>query len=337
MKAIELRQGFGFESLTATDRPQPTPERSQVLVRLQAASLNYRDLQVVHGEYQHLQLPLIPVSDGAGEVVEVGSSVTRFRVGDRVCPCYMPDWIEGAPTPESVARRLGGTVDGVLAEYICVSEQSAVRIPESISPIAAATFPIAGVTAWNALFAHRPLLDGQTVVVHGTGGVSIFALQLARAVGARVIVISKSDEKLRRLQSVEEIEVVNRTISNWSEEVLRLTNGVGADHVIDVVGGENLSRSIAAAKLGGVVSIVGYLESTRGTIDIPAALRRMVTLQALSVGSRTDFEALVNAAVQYQLRPVVDRVFPWTNLQDAMQYLASGKQMGKVVLTFEGS
>jgi NADPH:quinone reductase-like Zn-dependent oxidoreductase len=335
MKVIELRLGFGFEALTPTDRPEPTPGRDEILVKMQAASLNYRELQVVRGDYQQLRLPLIPVSDGAGEVVEVGSEVRRFRVGERVCPCYVPDWISGPPTPEAVARRLGGTVDGVLAEYVCIPEHAAVRIPGHLSPIEAATLPIAGVTAWHALFVLSRLQSGQTVVVQGTGGVSTFALQLAIATGARVIATSRSDEKLRRLRSFGEFDVVNRAKSDWSVEVLRLTNGLGADHVIDVAGGANLARSIAATKLGGVISIVGYLESQHAEFDIAIALRRMVTLQALSVGSRSSFEALVYAFEQHRLHPVVDRVFPLSNLKEALEYLATGQHVGKIAITFE--
>jgi NADPH:quinone reductase-like Zn-dependent oxidoreductase len=335
MKFIELRSGFGFDALTLSERPDPTPGRGEVIVRMQAASLNYRDLQVVRGEYQQLRLPLIPVSDGAGEIVEVGSEVKRFRVGDRVSPCYVPDWIDGPPTPEAVARRLGGTVDGVLAEYVCVSEHAAVRSPEHLSPIEAATLPIAGVTAWHALFVLGRLLSGQTVVVQGTGGVSTFALQLALSMGARVIASSRSDEKLRRLRSVGGFEVVNSAKSDWSDEVLRLTNGLGADHVIDVAGGTNLSRSIAATKLGGIISVVGYLESQHAEFDITDALRRMVTFHALSVGCRSSFEALVIAFEKHRLQPVVDRVFPLSKLQEALEYLATSQHVGKVAITFE--
>jgi NADPH:quinone reductase-like Zn-dependent oxidoreductase len=335
MKVFELHSTFGLDALMLSDRPDPTPGRGDVIVKMQAASLNYRDLQVVRGDYKQLRLPLIPVSDGAGEVVEVGSEVSRFRVGDQVCPCYVPDWISGPPTPEAVARRLGGTVDGVLAEYVCIPEHAAVRIPEHLTAIEAATLPIAGVTAWHALFVLGRLQPGQTVVVQGTGGVSTFALQLALAAGAHVIATSSSDDKLCRLRSLGEFEVVNRAKSDWPAEVLRLTNGLGADHVIDVAGGANLARSIAATKLGGVISIVGYLESQHAEFDITDALRRMVTLQALSVGSRSSFEALVSAHEQHRLHPVVDRVFPLSSLREALEYLSTGKHVGKIALTFE--
>ena len=316
MKVIELHSTFGFDALLMTDRPEPTPGPRDIIVKMRAAALNYRDLQVVRGDYPQLKLPLIPLSDGAGEVVAIGSDVRRFQLGDQVCPCYVPDWVDGLPTPEVVARRLGGTVDGILAEFVCVPEHAAVRSPAHLAPTEAATLPIAGVTAWHALFALGQLQAGQTVVAQGTGGVSTFAMQLALAAGARVIVTSRSDEKLRRLRPLGDIDLVNRATSDWSAEVLRLTNGLGADHVIDVAGVRNLSRSVVSTKLGGIISVVGYLESQHAEFDIPAALRRMVRLHALSVGSRSSFEALVHALEQHHLHPVIDRVVPIAKIRE---------------------
>jgi NADPH:quinone reductase-like Zn-dependent oxidoreductase len=332
MRVIELQSSFGLKALTVAERPEPTPGGGDVIVRMQAAALNYRDWQVVRGDYPQLVLPLIPLSDGAGEIVAVGKDVQRFRVGDQVCPCYVSEWVDGLPTPEVVARRLGGTVDGVLAEFVCVPEHAAVRSPAHLAPIEAATLPIAGVTAWHALFALGQLQAGQTVVAQGTGGVATFVIQLALATGARVIVTSGNDEKLRRLRALGQIELVNRAKSDWSAEVLRLTNGLGADHVIDVAGGANLSRSIVSTKLGGIVSVVGYLESQQAAFDIPAALRRMVRLHALSVGSRASFESLVDAFERHQIHPVIDRVFPLSELRGALELLASGQHVGKVAI-----
>lgn len=336
MKVIEVHSSFGLDQLTVADRPEPTLGRGDILVKMRAAALNYRDLQVVRGDYPQLKLPLIPLSDGAGEVVAIGSDVRRFWVGDQVCPCYVPDWVDGSPTPEVVARRLGGTVDGILAEFVCVPEHAAVRSPAHLTPTEAATLPIAGVTAWHALFALGQLQSGQTVVAQGTGGVSTFVMQLALAAGARVIVTSRSDEKLRRLRALGEVELVHRMKSDWSAEVLRLTNGLGADQVIDVAGGANLSQSIAATKLGGVISLIGYLESQHAEFDIPAALRRMVRLHALSAGSRSSFEALVHAFEQHHLHSVIDRVFPISKLREALEYLSTGQHVGKIVIDFDG-
>jgi NADPH:quinone reductase-like Zn-dependent oxidoreductase len=334
MKVAEIRSRFGLDSLGIAQRPEPKPGRNDLVIRMHAASLNYCDLQVVRGDYPDLRLPLIPVSDGAGEVVEVGSDVQQFHIGDRVCPCYAQDWISGPPTPESVAKRLRGTAQCVLAEYVCVPQHAAVKIPQYLSPTEAATLAIAGVTAWRALFGLGGLQPGQTIVVQGTGGVSTLALQLALAAGGRVIVTSGSDEKLHRLRTVGEFESVNRLKSDWPAEVLRLTSGLGADHVIDVVGGSNLLRSIAATRLGGIASVVGYLESKHAEFDITVALRRMVKLHALSVGSRSDFEALLNMMERHQVRPHVDRVFPFLQVREALEYLATGQHVGKVAITF---
>jgi len=334
MKVVELRSGFGFDALAPGSRPDPKPGPRDVVVKMRAASLNYRDLQVVRGEYPGMKLPFIPLSDGAGEVVEIGRDVERVSVGDRVCPCYVQDWLSGPPVEEVVRKRLGSTVDGVLAEYVCVPEHGVVRYPRHLAPIEAATLPIAAVTAWHALFVQGKLAAGETLVVQGTGGVATFALQLAKSIGAEVIVTSSSDQKLARARALGATHVVNYTTSDFATEVLRITGGRGAEYVIDIAGGENLSRSISAAKLGGTVAVIGYLESQRGHVDIPLALRRMVTLHASSVGSRSSFEALIAELEMRALRPVVDRIFPLSDVRGALEYLASGVHVGKIAISF---
>lgn len=336
MKAVELRNGFGLEALAVVDRPDPTPGPQEILVRMRAASLNYRDLQVVRGDYGELALPLIPVSDGAGDVVAVGSDVMRFRVGDSVSPIMVPDWLAGSPTSENARRRLGSTLDGVLAEYMCVPEWAAVKTPRHMTHAEAATLPVAGVTAWEALFVRGQLQPGEMIVVQGTGGVSTFALQLARVAGARVIITSSNDEKIARASALGASYGVNyRKRPEWHEEVLRLTDGRGADHVIEVVGGSNLSRSIAASKIGGAVSLIGYLDGFHADLDLPLALRRIVTLHGISVGSRASYEALVAGCEASGLRPIVDRVFAFSELPAALEYLALGRHFGKVVISFD--
>ena len=333
MKVVELRERGGLEGLVACERPDPSPGAGEIVVRIYAATLNYRDLVIARGSYGDFSLPIVPLSDGAGEVVATGSGVTRFEAGDRVCPLYVMDWIAGPPSPEAVARRLGGPQDGVLAEYVCLPEHAAVRAPRHLSPVEAAALPIAGVTAWQALFVQGRTAPGDTVVVQGTGGVSTFALQLAASAGARVIVTSSSAEKAAGARALGADAVVDyRRTPEWHEEVLRLTGGRGADHVVDVVGGDNVARSVAATRIGGDVSLIGFLESTRGTLDLPDAFRRMVTLHAISVGSRAAFEALVAACEVNELHPVIAAEFGFDAFREAYGCLAAAGHQGKVAI-----
>jgi NADPH:quinone reductase-like Zn-dependent oxidoreductase len=335
MKTYELTHGSGWESLVLTERPRPEPGPGEVLLRLRAVSLNYRDVAILRGTYGSFPRPLVPVSDGVGEVVAVGTGVQRFQVGDRVIPAYVPDWLQGPPTEEGTRRRLGGPLEGLLREYACIREEAAVAAPAHLTDAEAATLPIAGVTAWHALFTAGSVGPGQTVVVQGTGGVSLFALQLARMAGARVLVTSRSAAKLNRVVALgAEVGIDTREQPAWDARVLALTDGRGADHVVDVVGGESVERSISAARVGGTVSLVGFLESATARFDLTRALRRVVRLQAVSVGSRADLEALGRALAAQGLRPVVDRAFPFEEAPSAFKYLASGAHFGKVVLTF---
>jgi NADPH:quinone reductase-like Zn-dependent oxidoreductase len=334
MKTYELRHGRGPESLVLTSRPEPTPGPRELLVRLRAVSLNYRDLAILRGTYGDFPRPLVPVSDGVGTVVAVGSEVRRFAVGDRVIPAYVPDWIRGEPTEASTRRRLGGPLDGLLREYACVHEEAAIAAPAHLTDVEAATLPIAGVTAWHALFTAGRVGPGQTVVVQGTGGVSLFALQLARMAGARVLVTSRSPAKLERALALGAAAGIHSQAAlAWEEQVVALTDGRGADQVVDVVGGQGVGNSIGAARVGGTVSLVGFLDSASVSFDLTRALRRVVRLQAVSTGSRDDLEALGRALAAHDVRPVVDRTFPFDEAHAAYVYLASGAQFGKVVIT----
>lgn len=333
MKVVELRTRSGIESLVACERPTPTPGAGEMLVRIKAVTLNYRDLAIARGTYGSFALPIVPTSDACGEVVEVGAGVTRFAVGDAVCPLYVMDWLNGPPHAEFVARRLGGPQDGMLAEYVCVSEHAAVHAPQHMSAVEAATLPIAGVTAWQALFVQGRLNPGDVVVVQGTGGVSTFALQLAHGASATVIATTSNDDKAARARALGATHVINyREHPQWQEQVMALTEGRGADHVIDVVGGENVARSIGAVRIGGTVSLIGFLDDTRGIFDLPEAFRRVVSLNCISVGNRSAFEALVAASQAQQLRPVVSRVFAFDEFRAAYEYLASGTHFGKVAI-----
>ncbi|MCP3143870.1 zinc-dependent alcohol dehydrogenase family protein [Pyxidicoccus xibeiensis] len=335
MRTYELTQGSGLASLVRTERPVPVPGPRELLVKLRAVALNYRDLAILRGTYGDFPRPLVPVSDGVGEVVAVGAEVRRFAVGDRVIPAYVPDWVRGEPTEEGTRRRLGGPLDGLLREYACVHEDAAVAAPGFLSDVQAATLPIAGVTAWHALFTAGRVKPGETVVVQGTGGVSLFALQLARMAGVRVLVTSRSPAKLERAVSLGAAAGIDTgTVPEWEDRVLALTEGRGADHVVDVLGGVGVGRSIAATRVGGTVSLVGFLDSATVRFDLTRALRRMVRLQAISVGSREDLETLGRALEARGVRPLVDRAFLFSEAHAAFEYLASGAQFGKVVITF---
>jgi len=300
---------------------------------MQAASLNYRDLSIANGEYGQYALPLVPVSDGAGVVTAVGSEVRRFRIGDLVCPAYVPDWIAGPIRQETAVRRLGGPIDGVLSELVCVDEEAAVRAPAHLSAAEAATLPVAGVTAWQVMFAEGQLKAGQTLAVQGSGGVSLFVVQLARAAGVRVLSLLRGNARRDALERLG-AEVFDSTLPDWPEQLRAATAGRGVDLFVDVVGGPMVPQAIGATRVGGKVVLVGYVGGTSVTLDLIAVLRRGVTLQAASGGSRTSFEELVRFLEVHELRPLVGARFAFDQVRAAYQHLASGKPLGKVVIDF---
>jgi NADPH:quinone reductase-like Zn-dependent oxidoreductase len=336
MRLYRLPKYEGFDSLTLMEGDIPTPGRGQVLVRIRAASLNFRDLSVATGRYVMGTLPpnLVPLSDGAGEVVETGPDVTRVKPGDRVAGIFMQGWLGGEIEPSYRDTALGGAIDGVLAEYVVFDQQGLVHIPAHLSYAQAATLPCAAVTAWNALTGLHPILPGQTVLVLGTGGVSIFALQFAVAAGARVIATSSSDAKLQRARAFGAADGINyKETPEWQAEVRRLTDGRGVDHVVEVGGPGTLPRSIAAARLGGVVSMIGVL--TRGQIDPLSILAGGVIVRGVFVGSRAMFEAMNRAIALHRIEPVIDRIFPLEAAAEAYRALKSAQHVGKIVISLE--
>lgn len=338
MRVWTLPKAEGIHSLALKDQPTPQPGPGQVLVRMRAASLNYRDLMVVMGHYARgAPLPdLVPLSDGAGEVAEVGPGVTRVKPGDRVAGIFMQTWLAGEIEPEYAGSSLGGAIHGVLAEYVVFSQDGLVQLPEHLSFEEGATLPCAGVTAWNALYGGRSLRVGETVLVLGTGGVSIFALQLAHAAGARVIVTSSSHGKLAQAGALGASDGVNyRDHPEWHEEVLKLTDGRGADHVVEIGGASTLPRSIAAARLGGQVHQIGVRGGAGGAIDPSVAMRKGLILRGIYVGSRQMFEAMNRAIALHKISPVIDRVFGFDEAMDAYQHLQSQAHVGKVVIRVE--
>ena len=322
----------GLDAIALHERDVPRPGPGQALVRVRATSLNYRDLMVagMKGPVP-VAYPRVPLSDGAGEVVEVGEGVTRLAAGDRVAASFFQGWLSGRLRPEQTKTALGGAIDGVLSEYVALDAEGLVRIPDHLTFEEAATLPCAAVTAWNALAGVRA---GETVLALGTGGVSIFALQLAKAAGARVVVTSSSDEKLARARELGADDTVNyRAVPEWHEAVLEATGGRGADRVVEVGGAGTLPRSLKAAAFGGRVVVVGSVAG-RGASDIgPADLfARTLTLEGIYVGSRDDFEALNRAVAHARLRPVVDRVFGFGEAREAYRHLDAGSHFGKVVV-----
>jgi NADPH:quinone reductase-like Zn-dependent oxidoreductase len=330
MKAFLLKS-FGIDGLSLEDVPHPQPGPGQVLVKMRAWSLNYRDLLIVRGIYApNLKLPFQILSDGVGEIAAVGAGVTRVRQGDRVAGIFMQAWQEGEPSQEKSASALGAAIPGVAAEYVVFDSEGVVTVPSHLSDEEAATLPCAAVTAWHALVTSGHLAAGETVLVQGTGGVSIFALQFARLSGARVIATSSSDKKLERVRELGASDVINyKTTPDWGRKARELT-GRGADHVVEVGGAGTLPQSLEAVRIGGRVSLIGVL--TGGTVNPIPIVMKTITAQGIYVGSRDMFEAMNSAIALAGLRPVVDRVFAFSELPQALRYMESGAHFGKIVL-----
>lgn len=337
MKAWQVTPGRGIEGLRQIqiDVGARQPGPTEVLVRMRAASLNYRDWMFARGDYPGVDgSPLVPLSDGAGEVLAVGHGVTRFKPGDRVINTYFPHWIDGAISHWKIAESAGATFDGVLAEQFVADESTLAIIPAHLSFEEASTISCAGITAWNALFANAVVKPGATALLLGTGGVSIWALQLAQAAGLRTIITSSSDDKLERARKLGAHETINyRNVPDWQIEVLRLTGGAGADVVVEVGGRDTMARSIAATKLGGVVSITGLLSGFAGVdFGLQTLFDVAKHLHGVIVGSRTALDDVVRLIDVQKLRPVVDRVFGFDDAPAAYDYLQSGRHFGKVVI-----
>ena len=309
-----------------------------MLIDARAWSINYRDLAMPNGGYPGCDKvrtapPLIPLSDMAGRVIEVGDEVSRFQVGDLVMANFFRDWIDGPLDGSKVGSALGGAIDGVLSERVCLPEHSCVRMPAGYSFAEAATLPCAAVTAWHALTAGA-LTSGQSVLLLGTGGVSIFGLQLANASGARTIVLSHSDTKLQRAAGIGADATINYSSkTDWHEEVLELTDGVGVDQVLEVGGAGTLSRSLASVRIGGTLSLIGVLSGrVEENPSILPAMFKQITIRGIHVGSRSMFEAMVSAIEVNKIRPVIDRTFGFDDARAAYEYLQSARHFGKIVI-----
>ncbi len=324
-----------MDNLTLTEKPTPEPGPGQVLLQMKAASLNYRDLLVPQRGYGALTgtLPLIPVSDGVGEVAAVGEGVHRVVRGDRVCPLMIQSWIGGSPTMERLASTLGGPLDGVMAQYMVLDEHGVVKTSDHLSNREAATLPCAALTAWSAIVTDGHVKAGDTVLVQGTGGVSLFALQFAKLHGAHVIVISSSDEKLQRAIDLGADEGINYlSTPEWGKEIKRLTGADGVDLIVEVGGQKTLPQSLRAVRAGGTISLIGVLSGNHMDVSLGLIVTRKVRLQGISVGSRDGMEAMMRAISQHTVKPVIDRTFAFEELRESLDYLASGAHFGKICI-----
>lgn len=338
MRRYEISEAKGIDAIQCVERVVPRPGSGQLLLDMKAWSLNYRDLAMPRGGYPGndkvlTSPPLVPLSDGAGEVLEVGPGVSGFAPGDRVITSFFQRWVDGAMTAEDKASALGGAIDGVLAEQIVIDQEGCVAAPPSLSLDQAATLPCAGLTAWSAL-TEGGLRPGHNVLLLGTGGVSIFGLQLAKVMGARVIITSSSSEKLERARMLGADEAINyQEHPNWDEQVLKLTAGVGVDHVLEVGGPGTLERSLRACRIAGTVSLIGVLAASPEHQPSPMdVMFKRITLRGVYVGSRRMLEELCRAVEINLITPVVDRVFPFDDVKAAYRHLKSGAHFGKVVI-----
>ncbi|CAN5281539.1 NAD(P)-dependent alcohol dehydrogenase [soil metagenome] len=333
MKVYEINE-FGIDNLTLAERDEPKPEANEVKVKFHAASLNYRDLMMVKGAYNpKLKTPLVPLSDGAGEVVEIGESVTKFKVGDRVTPIFMQGWIDGAIDFSKAKTALGGDLDGCLRGFGTFDENGLVCIPDHFSFEEAATLPCAAVTAYNALYVSGMIKPGETVLLQGTGGVSIFALQLASVYGTNTIITSSSDEKLEHAKKLGANQTINyREREDWDKAVLELTEKRGVDHVVEVGGAGTMQKSLNAVKMGGHIAVIGVL-SGAGEINPVSILMKAVKMQGIFVGSRQIFEQMNQMlCLHSHLKPIIDKVFEFKEVKDAFKYMENGSHFGKIVV-----
>jgi len=332
MKTVEITQGGGLENLSINERAVASPGEGEVLVNWHATSLNFHDYLVAIGAIP-VQDGRIPMSDGAGEVAEVGPGVIDWKVGDKVMSLFFPNWIDGAPAFQKIAGVSGETVDGYICESSVIAAKSLTRIPDGYSYAEAATLPCAGLTAWNGLTHTGGLIAGQKVLIEGTGGMSLLGLQFAKAAGARIFATTSNPEKAERLKAMGCEAVVNyREDERWGKSIFKQSGG-GVDIVLDVGGGSTMNQSIAACKMGGTIISIGILgDGRKGSITFPKLFFKFINIRGIAVGSKEMQQAMVDAINTNQIKPDIDKSFAFDQLGDAFQYQASGKQFGKIVL-----
>lgn len=337
MRVFQIQDDWSIDNLTLAERPKPEPGPGQVLLKMLAASLNYRDTLVPRRGYgrQTGRLPLIPVSDGVGEVVAMGEGVKRVNIGDRVCPLMIQSWISGPPTKERLASTLGGPLDGVMSEYLLLDEERVVKAPGHLSDEEAATLPCAALTAWSAIVTDGGIKAGDRVLVQGTGGVAIFALQFAKLLGAHVFLLSGSDEKLERAMKLGADDAMNyRSVPGWGAAVKQRTANLGVDLIVEVGGQRTLPESLHAIRAGGTICLIGVLSGINMDISLGPIVTRKLRLQGITVGSRDGMEQMIQAISLHKLKPVVDRTFAFEEFRAALDYLARATHFGKICIRF---
>ena len=331
-RAIYLKAGGGYDNVFLGNQDIPDPMNDEVKIRLHASSLNYHDYAVVSGVWGPSE-QRIPMADGAGEVIKVGGAVKDLKVGDRVCTTFFPSWLDGKPNVQGFETVPGDGIDGYARELVNLQAGSLTLAPDQWTNEQSATLTTAGLTAWRALFEGYDLKEKHTVLIQGTGGVSTFALQFAKSIGAKVIATSSSDEKIKKLKTLGADYCINyKKNSKWSEEILSFTKGQGVDHVIEVGGPETLGESINSVKVGGHISVIGILSGLQGNLDFVNALLKQVTLQGILVGSRTHQERMITYINKTKLFPIIDRVFDLEDIVSAFQYQETNQHFGKICL-----
>jgi NADPH:quinone reductase-like Zn-dependent oxidoreductase len=332
---MRLENDWGLENIRLTDLPDPSPGPDDVVIAIEAVSINPRDLVLMNGGYGRMggSPPIVPLCDGAGRIVAVGERVTRVKTGDLVCPHFSRTWLRGTASDETFLGAHGGPLDGTMQELMCVPANAVVNIPEHLSARGAATLPCAAVTAWNAVVESGGVKAGDTVLLQGTGGVSLFALQFAKLQGAEAIITSSSDEKLELAHTLGADHLINyRSDPDWHKTARRIAGGDGVDHIIEVGGADTLDKSAAAVKSSGTISIIGVLSGSASPLQLGRIVTRHVRLQGVTVGSREMFENMLAAMALHKTHPVIDRdEFEFQDVANALKRLPKGKHVGKIV------
>lgn len=336
MKAILLNEPVGISGLSLQQVPEPEMKPDEILVRIRAVSLNYRDLVILDGAYrkQQKQKNLIPASDAAGEVVDVGADVSGFKVGERVVPLFFSEWMSGSPDQMTIKSDWGRDRDGMLCEFKTFKPHQVTKIPSSLSDPEAAALPCAGLTAWNAVIASGQVRQGDIVLTQGTGGVSLFALQFAKAAGAQVIITSSSDQKLEKARQLGADYTINyKTTKDWGQAALDISHGAGVDHIVELGGTQTLKQALIAIRPGGTISMIGVLSgATFGDVLLPFIVSRNVRLQGITVGNADQMASMCTMISDQKIEPVIDRKFELAETQRAFEHIKSGKHFGKVCI-----